>query len=246
MENASKALIIAASVLISIVIISAFILMMSNLTDYQMKSNKEAADQQTTEFNNQYDTYNRKDIRGSDMISLMSRVVDHNTRKTAEGYTEMGIEVTIDSSTRKKLTFDQTTNRLILKDSYTQDTISEIVGQPSSISSEISTGEIGRIQNKYQSKYASQLVAQISNIESIINDGNLNSNTKKEEEFNSKKWLPKEASYYGGIDEIFDDTLIYYEYVQFKRAYFDCKDVEYDRNTGRLINVKFECTGIGV
>ena len=152
MENASKALIIAASVLISIVIISAFILMMSNLTDYQMKSNKEAADQQTTEFNNQYDTYNRKDIRGSDMISLMSRVVDYNTRKTAEGYTEMGIEVTIDSSTRKKLTFDQTTNRLILKDSYTQDTISEIVGQPSSISSEITTGEISRIQNKYQSK----------------------------------------------------------------------------------------------
>ena len=97
MENASKALIIAASVLISIVIISAFILMMSNLTDYQMKSNKEAADQQTIEFNNQYDTYNRKDIRGSDMISLMSRVVDYNTRKTAEGYTEMGIEVTIDS-----------------------------------------------------------------------------------------------------------------------------------------------------
>ena len=245
MENASKALIIAASVLISIVIISAFILMMSNLTDYQMKSNKEAADQQTTEFNNQYDTYNRKDIRGSDMISLMSRVVDYNTRKTAEGYTEMGIEVTIDSSTRKKLTFDQT-NRLILKDSYTQDTISEIVGQPSSISSEITTGEISRIQNKYQSKYANQLSSQIDNIRDIKEDPNLNSNTKKEEAFNNKKWLPKEASYYGGIDEIFEDALIYYEYVQFKRAYFDCKDVEYDRNTGRIINMKFECTGIGV
>ncbi len=245
MENASKALIIAASVLISIVIISAFILMMSNLTDYQMKSNKEAADQQTIEFNNQYDTYNRKDIRGSDMISLMSRVVDYNTRKTAEGYTEMGIEVTIDSSTRKKLTFDQT-NRLILKDSYTQDTISEIVGQPSSISSEITTGEISRIQNKYQSKYANQLSSQIDNIRDIKEDPNLNSNTKKEEAFNNKKWLPKEASYYGGIDEIFEDALIYYEYVQFKRAYFDCKDVEYDRNTGRIINMKFECTGIGV
>ena len=35
MENASRALIMAASVLIAIVIISAFILMMSNLTSYQ-------------------------------------------------------------------------------------------------------------------------------------------------------------------------------------------------------------------
>lgn len=245
MENASKALIMAASVLISIVIISAFILMMSNLTDYQTKSNKVATDQQTTEFNNQYDTYNRKDVRGSDMISLMSRVADYNIRKTVEGYTEMGIEVTIDNSIRKQLTYDQT-NRLILKNNYNQTNIKEIVGQPSTISSEITTGEISRIQNKYQSKYANQLVAQISNIESILNDTTLNSNTKKEEQFNNKRWLPKEASYYGGISEIYKDTLIYYEYVQFKRAYFDCTDTAYDKNTGRIVNMKFECTGIGV
>ena len=38
MENASKALIMAASVLIALVIIGAFMLMMSNLTDYQDQS----------------------------------------------------------------------------------------------------------------------------------------------------------------------------------------------------------------
>ena len=57
MENATKALLIAAGVLIALVIVGAFMLMMSNLTDYQEKSYQSKADAQTTEFNNQYDTY---------------------------------------------------------------------------------------------------------------------------------------------------------------------------------------------
>ena len=43
-----------------------------------------------------------------------------------------------------------------------------------------------------------------------------------------------------------EDAKLYYEYVQFKRAYFNCTGTEYDDNTGRLINMEFVCTGIGV
>ena len=35
----------------------------------------------------------------------------------------------------------------------------------------------------------------------------------------------------------------YYEYVQFKRARFDCTNVEYDQVTGRIIKMEFEFTG---
>lgn len=35
----------------------------------------------------------------------------------------------------------------------------------------------------------------------------------------------------------------YYEYVQFKRARFDCKDVKYDDTIGRIIELYFESTG---
>ena len=80
MENASKALIMAASVLIAIVIISAFLLMMSNLTSYQESSYQSNLSAQIAEFNNQYTTYDRSNIRGSDMISLMNRIVDYNKR----------------------------------------------------------------------------------------------------------------------------------------------------------------------
>ena len=94
MENAAKALIMAASVLIAIVIISAFILMMSNLTSYQESSYQSNLSAQIAEFNNQFVTYDRSDIRGSDMISLMNRVSDYNARYAdSEGFTEMQITI---------------------------------------------------------------------------------------------------------------------------------------------------------
>ena len=43
-----------------------------------------------------------------------------------------------------------------------------------------------------------------------------------------------------------EDAKLYYEYVQFKRTYFNCTGTDYDSNTGRLIKMEFVCTGIGV
>ena len=47
-------------------------------------------------------------------------------------------------------------------------------------------------------------------------------------------------------EQLFEDAVTYYEYIQFKRTTFDCTGTEYDENTGRIIKMEFECTGIGV
>ena len=47
----------------------------------------------------------------------------------------------------------------------------------------------------------------------------------------------------GKINELKDNVYKYYEYVQFKRARFDCSDVEYDDKTGRIISMTFVFTG---
>lgn len=245
MENASKALLIAASVLMLIIVLSALVLMMSNLTDYQEKSYKETADQQTTEFNNQYTTYERNDIRGNDMVSLMNRIIDYNERYESSGYTTMHIKIYMKGN-NTKLSYDGT-NRLVTKSEYDETTIKEIVGQPSLNGTSSINGKIRTIEQKYEQKYASQLANEISNIEAILNDRSLTT-TQKNAEFDKEKWLPKTASSYGGVEAIYEDALVYYEYVQFKRAYFDCKtnSTKYDTDTGRLIYMEFECTGIGV
>ena len=236
MENASKALLIAASVLIAIVIIGAFMLMMTSLTDYQDKSYQSTQDAQITEFNNLYLSYNRKDVRGSDIVSLMNRIVDYNdTKSDEEGFTEMGITIHMNGH-NSDLSYDGR-NRLVTSNQYDEETIKSIVGSPSSVSGGATTGKIRQIENRYQSKYANQLAAEIANI----------MNMSDENEFNTEKILPKTLSSYGvSLAGVKEDALYYYEYVQFKRARFDCIGTENDRNTGRIINMEFECTGMGV
>lgn len=252
MENASKALIMAASVLIAIVIISAFILMMSNLTNYQESSYQSNLSAQIAEFNNQYTTYDRSGIRGSDMISLMNKVSDYNTRYTGEeGFTEMQITVKMNGY-NDELAFDGT-NRIITQSEYTQRNIYLIVGRPTlstvngsnAVTSEVSSGPIRTIENKYQQKYCNQLASEIANIKFIVKSSR--TTTEKNKAFDDEKILPNSASSYGGITVIYEDALKYYEYIQFKRAYFDCVgEPEYDKNTGRILKMVFECTGIGV
>ena len=87
----------------------------------------------------------------------------------------------------------------------------------------------------------------ISNIESIIENGAYRTASEKNQAFDDEKILPKLATTYGGITVIYEDALKYYEYIQFKRSYFDCVgEPEYDKNTGRILKMEFECTGIGV
>ena len=85
MENASKALIIAGSVLIALLIIGALVLMFSNLTSYQKTNTETAREAQIVEFNNQYENYNRQDVRGSELYSLLNKVIDYNRRESTEG-----------------------------------------------------------------------------------------------------------------------------------------------------------------
>ena len=246
MENASKALLMAAGVLISLVITGAFMLMMSTLTDYQEKSYQSKADAQTVDFNNQYVTYDRENVRGSDMVSLMNKIIDYNSRKEDQGYTPMEIEMEISSSIREDLTYDGT-QRLVFSNRYDEDTIDDIVGQPEGFrGSGTSAGIIRELEEKYQQKYIDQLANEISTIKELADDGS----DKAKQKFVDLKLLPindkNELAGYGGLSGILEDAVTYYEYIQFKRTTFDCTGTEYDENTGRIIKMEFECTGIGV
>lgn len=44
------------------------------------------------------------------------------------------------------------------------------------------------------------------------------------------------------INENREKVYQYYEYMQFKRAKFDCEKVEYSKNTGRIIKMEFRFT----
>ena len=130
MENASTALLIAASVLIALLIIGALTLMFNNLTRYQNVGTDNEKEAQVVEFNNQFETYNRKNVRGSDIYSIFNRVIDYNKRKSTQGtgeknegqyiaYQPMEVTIDFDGKTRE-FAADGQTNLLIKRSSYTQ------------------------------------------------------------------------------------------------------------------------------
>lgn len=130
MENASKALIMAGSVLIALMIIGALLLMFNSLSSYQDVGTQNTREAQVIEFNNQYETYNRKNVRGSDLYSLLNKVIDYNRRKSTEGtgkddgqylaYKPMEVYIYIGDSNKSKFYASDSKYTHLIQEDYTQ------------------------------------------------------------------------------------------------------------------------------
>lgn len=252
MENASKALIMAGSVLIALMIIGALLLMFNGLSSYQQVGEQNTREAQVVAFNNQFETYNRQDVRGSDLYSLVNRVVDYNRRKSIEGtgendegqylaYEPMKIEFTMNSIT--ELSADGT--RRLIKD--TNYTINSTTNTFKSVYE-----EVAGLESDYGKQVLQNLCTAKDKI--FINSTDRNDKIKAINNFNSaygkKEIIITETNSdlaietaYKKMVEYKEDVYTYYEYIQFKRARFKCTNTEYNKTTGRINYMKFEFTG---
>ena len=80
MENASKALLIAGGVLISILVISSFTLFFSNLNEYEKSETQSKEQAQVVKFNNQYTAYDKSDLTLNKIKSLYNKIEDNNEK----------------------------------------------------------------------------------------------------------------------------------------------------------------------
>lgn len=250
MENASKALIMAGSVLIALMILGALLLMFNNLNNYQNTESQNTREAQVVEFNNQYETYNRNNVRGSDLCSLLNRVAYYNRRKSTEGtgkndegqylaYEPMTIEFDFSGKQDQLKVGDK--NNLIMQEKYSQSNRENQFEKY--ISSKIST-----IEKNYGTDVIQKLATSVSK---IYVDENASYKTKMNAvlAYNSikgEKLSIENDSINQSIKEINaskDDVYTYYEYMQFKRAYFNCESVEYSKKTGRITKMYFKFNG---
>ena len=254
MENAVKALTMAGSVLIALVIIGAILLVFNNLNSYQKVSDQLKKDEKVLEFNNQFETYNRTDVRGSDLLSLINRVIDYNERQSSVGTEgqDLGykpIVLTINLREAKKnmappITKDDTYKSLF-ENSYM------ISGTANDEKMQEVLNRISEIQNEYTQTELSELTASASSI--FI--GKKTVDNEKETEKSVEKYNKIVKNQISNYSQIAPGTNIrkmiynYYESIQFKRSYFDCvsensksSGVEYDTN-GRIIKMNFVGNG---
>lgn len=241
MENASRALIMAGSILIALMIIGALLLMFNNLSSYQDTNIQTEREAQVLEFNNQYETYIRKDVRGSELYSLLSKVIDYNKRKSDKGTEDEGQDVQFkpitikiefkNSENRRSLAFDNQ-NKIFIKNTY------ELDGTQNNIE-ELINNTIPNIEKKYGKSGLTNLTTGISNLFDKTEE-----NDKKQAIELWNKNSKVGVNSYSDISQYKEDIYTYYEYIQFKRMHFNCNydNVEYDK-TGRVIKMCFESNG---
>ena len=244
MENASKALLMAGGMLIAILTITLLVMMFNRIGIFYSNEDNVASEEEIVKFNLEYEAYNRDDVRGTELFSLLNKVANYNDRKSNIGNegSNVGyepIEVTINlGNNLKGFTADGEDPKLITKKTYTEKT------EKSTFRSELKTN-LNSIISKYGENNLENLSKSITKI-FISNDSTQERKDNAIDSYNKLSLVKNKIDDFSKIAEgsqIRKDIYKYYEYVQFKRAHFKCISTKYDKKTGRIIKMEFEFTG---
>lgn len=105
MENASKALLMAGGILIALLIISLLLLMITNIGDYQRTKDSGAKATQVAKFNRDFEKYTDDDeIKGTDIVSLINKIVDYNSRQVENTENPSGTTNYVDYNIKMSIT----------------------------------------------------------------------------------------------------------------------------------------------
>ena len=239
----------AGSVLIALMIIGALLLMFNNLSSYQNTRTQDTRESQVIAFNNQFETYNRTNVRGSDLYSLLNRVADYNRRKSIIGtatddegqslaYQPMTITFNLDGKLNDFYATTDNSYAHLIKNSEYEESL-----RKSEFTNSIKT-KIDDLEKKYGADSLNNLAMSKGKI-FIEESAPQNKKNEAVDQFNvaSKQKTINSWDEIKKGSNIREEVYQYYEYVQLKRAKFNCEEVEYDQQTGRILKMQFKFTG---
>lgn len=226
MENASKALIMAGSVLMAILVIGLLVFGYQSLSSLEQSKENAKGDLKAEEYMERFEQFDRT-LYGSELLSLANLLEDYNNTDDVkyDGYEEMTIEV---------YTTGITNTTYFKAGTYS---ITKILEDKNKIEKEISKYEVKNsdYNNKSVKYYSEKSNRQIAEEFGIDVPGTtpdydiaeiyLKSNTKTNQLLND-------------IQNYKSLTTIYNEFRIGKK--FECKEIEYDDNNGRIIKMYFK------
>lgn len=96
MENASKALIIAGSVLLAVLIMTALIYTFSQISSLKQVEASSEEEKILAQYNKEIENFNRAGLYGSEILSLANLIEDYNERQSElKGYGPITLKVSI-------------------------------------------------------------------------------------------------------------------------------------------------------
>lgn len=210
MENASKALTMAAGVLIAILIIALIYVLINNISDLSQQDEQQLIAKQTAIFNKDFESYDRKLMRGVDLITVINKAIANNEKyENEQKIYDINIAFILKSEV-KEVKVKVKNNKQVGKEKaetmFTENKKIELVDNKASdrINAEVRQFmKLGVYDNEkgYQIKYD--------------NDS------------------------YGQEDKT-SYTKIYNAYTTFKRKIFKCTKIGYSDDTGRVNYLEYE------
>lgn len=238
MENASKALTIAGGILIGLLVIGALILMFNQIGDYEKAQSKNDKNSQLAEFNNDYERYlDDKGINGTDVISLINKVMDYNKKAAKGGVAnsvnydiKMSITVSGLTSFNRKYAYDRendsdslfTSDSFSFNQSSTNNSLKKVLDDFSNAENNFSPDEMKILSNIYNPNVS-------------VNDNKNNIKAKLIELKGTKynNWTGTTSPTLNAIKK-------YRQYSEFKSSTFvQAQDTEYQDGQIKNIYLKF-------
>ena len=224
MENASKALIIAGSVLMAVLVIGALMLMYNQIADIEQTKTDNDELSKMEDYSKKFEEYNGT-IYGSELFSLVNLQDDYTKRyRQEDGYTKITITVIINNS--------------ISGTSYFQSgkkEISKILEDKNRIENYITKYESENMFKGKTVKYYSQLtireIADMYGVNFSSDDLESDVEDKIRQKGGEAKRLIEAIAEYKNIKSV---------YTEFKNKRFKCTNVTYNRNNGRIESMRFE------
>ena len=216
MENASKALVIAGTVLISILVISVGILAFNKMSDYQKSSSDLVKDKQVAKFNEGFTQYINDDIKGIDLITVANKVNDYNNKKIDYGV----------------INYDQKINMTINMTKYNEKNRNSIFKNQYNSSSAF-INDIKpyiNLEDEYSIKVLELLY---SNIESLRNKDKTVEQVLGTNRYNGKNLITNINN--GNFSELEK----YSEYAEFKGKQFKGNEPEYEKAQIKKMSFEF-------
>lgn len=236
MENITKALLIAAGVLIAIMILSLIIIFGNQMTEYFTEMHDIKMVEQTVDFNNRFENYNGQTIRGNEIISVMNRVIDYNnTSAGMEGYDPVIIEIDLkghQNDTNFKYSDSDSSifngNLISGKISNADGNDTRLINIANLSTTLLNNSGIANLTDTKLQKLSSE-------ISTILDDSNEDYRAEK-----LKNILGYVVTDVNEINKIKNVTKQYYQYTQFKRAMFNCTGVKYNTANQRVNAITFD------
>lgn len=217
MENATKALEIAASVLIGVLLLGALIFGYNQIAEQKKIEQKNEKARQLSEYNINFESYSKDKVYGSELLSLANEIINYNTRKATDesGYQKIELEVTIKNAIMdgKVFKFDNKT--------YSANDIDDAYKD---LSKKIREANV---------KYAGKSVTYWTNALPVTSEAIF------------RQKILEYGYNIPDSHELFNKIIVYKQLVneqkEFGRKTFKYKDlVEYDQGNGRVVKLTFE------